>query len=79
MHLHYFVNIKKNRKAVFMYNKYVVLARGTFASFTTSEILKSFGLNSCAASKDEFYHATCSYKQKNLSVFRTHQGSQSDN
>lgn len=62
-----------------MSNKYVVLARGKFASFSESEILKSFELNSCAASKDEFYHATCSCKQKNLTVFRNHQGSQSDN
>lgn len=76
MNLHYFVNINKNRKAVLMYSKHVILGREKFASFTKSEILKTFGLNSCAASKDEFYHATCSYKQKNLSVFRNHQGSQ---
>lgn len=78
INLHCFVNINKNRKAILMYS-ISVLAREKFASFTKSEILKSFGLNLSAASKDEFYRATCSYKQKHLSVFRNHQGSQSDN
>lgn len=40
--LHYFVNINKNRKAVLMYSKSVVLAREEFASISL-KCLRIFG------------------------------------